>query len=139
MLKLYNDDFIAKWDGFLHDVTLAPLTDLATANENLKDLASANSALKRLLTAVVAETDLARPPDAAAAGRRAAGGISKYLGKLGKLGKLATTGAKFVPTDRRPGARHQRPGRRPTTSSRSRAPSPRSTARRRRSTPRWRR
>ena len=37
MLKLYYDDFIAQWDGFLHDVTLAPLTDLPTANENLKD------------------------------------------------------------------------------------------------------
>ncbi|MFO1209464.1 MAG: type VI secretion system membrane subunit TssM [Amaricoccus sp.] len=97
MLKLYDDDFIAKWDGFLHDVTLAPLTDLATANDNVKDLASPDSSLKRLLTAVVAETDLARPPDPAAQAAPA-GGISKYLGKLGKLGKLATTGAKFVPT-----------------------------------------
>ena len=30
MLKLYYDDFVAQWDGFLHDVTLAPLTDLPT-------------------------------------------------------------------------------------------------------------
>ena len=31
MLKLYYEDFIAQWDGFLRDVTLAPLTDLPTA------------------------------------------------------------------------------------------------------------
>ena len=97
MLKLYTDDFVAQWDGFLHDITLAPLTDLATANENVKDLASADSALKRLLTAVVAETDLARPPDDGAGAAAAPTGVSKYLGKLGKLGKLAKAGAKFVP------------------------------------------
>jgi type VI secretion system protein ImpL len=28
MLKLYYEDFVARWDGFLHDVTLAPLSDL---------------------------------------------------------------------------------------------------------------
>jgi type VI protein secretion system component VasK len=68
MLKLYFDDFIAQWDGFLRDVTLAPLTDqsrpvieqLRGASENLRDLASADSALRRLLTAIVRETNLAR-------------------------------------------------------------------------------
>lgn len=100
MLKLYNDDFIARWEGFLRDVTLAPLTDLATANENLKDLASPDSALKRLLTAVGTETDLARPPDPAAPAAPT-GGLSKYLGKLGKL---AAKGSKFVPTTGGPAA-----------------------------------
>ncbi|TPE49104.1 type VI secretion system membrane subunit TssM [Amaricoccus solimangrovi] len=96
MLKLYYDDYIAQWDGLLHDLTLAPLTDLSTASENLKDLASADSALRRLLTAVVAETDLARPPDPAAE-PAAPTGVSKYLGKLGKLGKAAKTAAKYAP------------------------------------------
>ena len=101
MLKLYYEDFIAQWDGFLRDVTLAPLTDLPTATENLKDLSSADSALKRLLTAVVAETDLARPEDA---GDAAAGGppkgLSKVLGKLGKVGKLAKKGDEVHPRRR---------------------------------------
>ena len=73
MLKLYGDDFIAQWDALLNDLTLAPLTDLATADANLKDLASADSALRRLLTAVVAETDLARPPPAETAAAPEAG------------------------------------------------------------------
>ena len=99
MLKLYYEDFIAQWDGFLHDVTLAPLVDLPTATRNLKDLSSADSALKRLLTEVVAETDLARPEDSgeAAGGGGPPKGLSKVLGKLGKLGKLAKKGAKFIP------------------------------------------
>ncbi len=96
MLKLYYEDYIAQWDGFLRDVTLAPLPDLRTASENLKDLSSVDSALKRLLTAVVAETDLARPE---AAGDAAAvpSGASKLLAKLGKIGKLAKKGAKLIP------------------------------------------
>ena len=96
MLKLYYDDFIAQWDGLLHDLTLAPLTDLASANETLKDLASADSALRRLLTAVVAETDLVRPPDPGAAPVEPSG-VSKYFAKLGKLGKAAKAASKFAP------------------------------------------
>lgn len=103
MLKLYYEDYIAQWDGFLRDVTLAPLPDLRTATENLKDLASADSALRRLLTAVVAETDLARPEEAAGAGAAAPPkGVTALLGKLGKLGKLAKTGAKHIPTAQGP-------------------------------------
>lgn len=96
MLKLYYDDYIAKWDGFLRDVRLAPLKDLPTASANLKDLASADSALKRLVDAVVKETELTRPEDDGSAGS-AVPGAGKILGKLGKLGKLAKAGAKFVP------------------------------------------
>lgn len=61
ILQLYEQDFVAQWDGFLRDLRLAPLTDLQTAAENIKDLSSADSALRTLLTAVVAETDLTRP------------------------------------------------------------------------------
>jgi type VI secretion system protein ImpL len=98
MLKLYYDDFIDHWEGFLRDVTLAPLTDLRVASENLKDLASADSAMRRLLTAVVAETDLARPrPDDGAASGSSAG-AGRLLSKLGRVGKLARQGAAFIPT-----------------------------------------
>lgn len=96
MLKLYYEDYIAQWDGFLRDVSLAPLTDLRTAGENLKDLSSADSALKRLLTAVVAETDLARPEEGGEPAAAPAG-ASKLLAKLGKIGKLAKKGAKLIP------------------------------------------
>ncbi len=98
MLKLYYDDFIAQWDALLRDLTLAPITDLAVASENLKDLANPDSALRRLLTAIAAETDLARPADAAPADGGPPKGTSKVLGKLGKLGKLAKKGLKFAPT-----------------------------------------
>ena len=60
ILKLYYEDFVARWDSLLHDIRLAPLTNLNVASENLKDLSSRDSALKRLLTAVVHETDLTR-------------------------------------------------------------------------------
>ena len=40
ILKLYQDDFIAQWNGFLRDIRLAPITDLPTATANMKDLAS---------------------------------------------------------------------------------------------------
>jgi type VI secretion system protein ImpL len=98
MLKLYYEDFIAQWDAFLRDIVLAPLDNLQVASENLKDLSSADSALKRLLTAVVAETDLARPKEPPAEGGGPPKGASKILGKLGKLGKLAKKGSKLIPT-----------------------------------------
>ncbi|MCA0963387.1 type VI secretion system membrane subunit TssM [Salipiger bermudensis] len=100
VLKLYYDDFIAQWDGFLRDIRLTPISDLEQARQNLKDLASADSALKRLLSAVVSETHLARPEadesgglaDNAAAQREG----TKALSKLGKLGKLVRTGTRIA-------------------------------------------
>ncbi len=96
MLKLYYDDFIAQWDSFLRDVTLAPMPDLVTATANLKDLATADSSLKRLLDAVVAETELTRIEVEAAASGPPPGLINKVLGKLGKLGKLVKKSRKLV-------------------------------------------
>ncbi len=95
ILKLYSDDFIAQWDGFLRDVRLAPITDLGTATANLKDLASPDSTLKRLLTAVVAETDLLFVPPEPEEGADATSGIVKKATKsLGKLGSLVSKGSK---------------------------------------------
>lgn len=98
ILKLYYDDFIAQWDGFLRDIRLTPITDLAEAQRNLKDLSSADSALKRLLESVVAEVDLARPLAEEGGADTAAlqkGGM-KAASKLGKLGKLVKSGAKIA-------------------------------------------
>ena len=95
ILKLYQEDFIAQWDGFLHDIQLAPITDLQIATLNLKDLASPDSALKRLLTSVVEETNLIRviiddpaeaPPGLVAAATK----------RLGKVGKLIKAGSKIA-------------------------------------------
>jgi type VI secretion system protein ImpL len=105
MLKLYFDDFIAQWDGFLRDVTLAPLTDqsrqvieqLRGASENLRDLASADSALRRLLTAIVRETDLVRVEEEAADTAAAPAGASRLLRRLGTVGRLASEGARYIP------------------------------------------
>lgn len=97
MLKLYYEDFIAQWDGFLRDVTLAPLTDLRVASENLRDLASTDSAMKRLLTAVVRETDLTRVEEDAGGGSAVPRGAGRLLSKLGTVGRLAKQGARIIP------------------------------------------
>ncbi|MBX5102695.1 type VI secretion system membrane subunit TssM [Rhizobium lentis] len=96
ILKLYYDDYIAKWDSFMRDVRLAPLADLQTASENLKDLSSADSSMKRLLTAIVRETELTRADDGGG-GQAPPPGASKLLSKLGKIGKLAAKGVKIMP------------------------------------------
>lgn len=98
IMKLYSDDFIAQWDGFLRDIRLAPISDLTVATANLKDLASADSTLKRLLRAVVAETDLTRViveegADDPAVPKGIIGAATK---RLGKLGALATKGSKLI-------------------------------------------
>jgi type VI secretion system protein ImpL len=97
ILKLYSDEFIAQWDGFLRDVRLAPITDLTVATANLKDLASADSSLKRLLRAVVEETDLLAVREEAAEEGADTGGIVKAATKkLGKLGSIISKGSKAV-------------------------------------------
>ncbi len=97
ILKLYGDDFIAQWDGFLRDVRLAPISDLRVATANLKDLASADSTLKRLLRSVVEETDLTRVEEEESGGTEVPKGlIGAATKKLGKVGKLAKKGAKLV-------------------------------------------
>ncbi|MBV0890899.1 type VI secretion system membrane subunit TssM [Paracoccus sp. Z118] len=101
LLSLYEQDFIAKWDGFLRDIRLAPITDLASATGSLKDLSSEDSALNRLLRAVVAETELTRAPaepEADAEGGGPPKGLVNAAAKrLGKVGKLAKKGARLVP------------------------------------------
>ena len=96
MLKLYYDDFIAQWDALLRDITLAPITDIRTANETLNDLAGTDSSLRRLLIAAAAETDLARPADAAADPAAPAPPPS-LLKKVGKAAKWVKAGLEQLP------------------------------------------
>ncbi|GAA0293603.1 type VI secretion system membrane subunit TssM [Rhodovulum strictum] len=94
ILKLYYEDFIATWDGFLRDIRLAPIGDLAVAQANLKDLSSADSALRRLLRAIVAETHLTRPAEPGAAMPPGAMRVAEKT--LGKVGRLASKTVKTV-------------------------------------------
>jgi type VI secretion system protein ImpL len=95
ILKLYQDDFIAQWDGFLRDIRLAPITDLQVATANMKDLASPDSTLRRLVRAVVDEVDLTRViPEAESAVPN--GLLAKATAKLGKVGKLVKAGSKIA-------------------------------------------
>lgn len=97
ILKLYYEDFIAQWDGFLRDVRLTPIADLAQARTNLKDLSSADSALKRILVAVVTETNLTRVDEDGEGGTAAPKGVLKAAqARLGRLGKLAAQGSKIA-------------------------------------------
>ena len=96
--KLYYDDFISQWDGFLRDVRLTPIDDLVQARQNLKDLASADSALKRLLQSVVYETHLARVIEEGEGNTAAKDGALRAASKMGKLGKLIKTGRKIART-----------------------------------------
>lgn len=110
MLKLYYEDFIGTWDGFLRDVRLAPLEELSGALAKLKDLSSADSALKRLLIAAAAETHLTRTEDTDGGGGPSKGTVNKALSKLGKIGKLAKKSQKLVKTSARDGGEEDLPG-----------------------------
>lgn len=96
ILKLYQDDFIAQWNGFLRDIRLAPITDLPTATSNMKDLASPDSTLRRLVRAVVDEVDLTRVIPEEEGSAATEGIAKKAVSKLGKVGKLLKAGSKLA-------------------------------------------
>lgn len=109
ILKLYYEDFIAQWDGFLRDIRLAPIVNLNEARVNLKDLSSADSALKRLLSAVVTETHLTFVDEGGSSSAASAGVLKVAQKKLGKIGKLVKSGTQIAKaggggTQRLPGA-----------------------------------
>ncbi len=95
IMKQYQEEFVAQWDGMLRDIRLTQITDLTVATANLKDLALPDSTLRRLLRAVVDETDLTRviPEDASAV---PAGLVAAASKKLGKVGKLLKAGSKVA-------------------------------------------
>lgn len=96
ILKLYQDDFIAQWNGFLRDIRLAPIADLPTATANMKDLASPDSTLRRLVRAVVDEVDLTRVIPEEEGSAATDGVVKKATAKLGKVGKLLKAGSKLA-------------------------------------------
>lgn len=96
ILKLYQDDFIAQWNGFLRDIRLAPIADLPTATANMKDLASPDSTLRRLVRAVVDEVDLTRVIPEEEGSAATDGVVKKATAKLGKVGKLLKAGNKLA-------------------------------------------
>jgi type VI secretion system protein ImpL len=96
ILKLYQDDFIAQWNGILRDIRLAPITDLPTATANMKDLASPDSTLRRLVRAVVDEVDLTRVIPEEEGNAATEGLAKKAVSKLGKVGKLLKAGSKLA-------------------------------------------
>ena len=96
ILKLYQDDFIAQWNGILRDIRLAPITDLQTATANMKDLASPDSTLRRLVRAVVDEVDLTRVIPEGEGNAATEGLAKKAVSKLGKVGKLLKAGSKLA-------------------------------------------
>ena len=104
ILKLYYEDFIANWDAFLRDITLAPMPDLRTATENLKDLSSDDSAMQRLLIATVAETELNRQDDEGGGASLPPGAVGAATKRLGFLGKLLKRSARYVPAPSGSGA-----------------------------------
>ena len=110
ILKLYYDDFVARWDGFLRDVRLAPIDGLDVALANLKDLSAEDSALRRLLEAVVAETHLTRVEEEGDGEGDAAAPRVKAPKKLGVLRRLAKKGSRLVDLDGGPEADGPPPG-----------------------------
>ncbi len=112
LLKLYEDDAIAAWEGVLRDVTLAPMDTLDQAVEATKALSGPNSPLKLLIQSILAETRLTVPPAAAAGGgaadpatlaQTASQALDKLGGKLGKLSKLLGSRAEAgTPADTAP-------------------------------------
>lgn len=98
ILKLYYEDYIAQWDAFLRDITLAPMNDLRTATENLKDLSSDDSAMQRLLIATVTETELDKQDEDGGGGGVPPGVVGAATKRLGVVGKLFRRTARYVPT-----------------------------------------
>jgi len=74
VLQLYEQDFINHWDQMLGDLTIVPFKNNAEAAEIVGVLSGPTSPFKTLFSAVVAETQLTRPPEEAAVGAMVAPG-----------------------------------------------------------------
>ena len=141
MLKLYYEDFVAQWDGFLHDVTLAPLTDLPTATEQPQ-----GPLQRRFRAEAPADRgggrDRPRPARGQRRGRRRRPAEGPLQGprQARQARQARQEGREVRPRRRgRRAPRHHRPGGVRPLQAAPGARSPRSTASRRRSTPWWRR
>ncbi|MPY87881.1 MAG: type VI secretion system membrane subunit TssM [Luteitalea sp.] len=82
---LYEQDYIATWDGILNDLELVPFTTVSQATDALGKLAGPTSPLRGLLTAVVEQTTLVEPPKKEESSSRAASVKEKLTDRLGGL------------------------------------------------------
>ncbi len=88
VVRLYEADYEAAWDGLLRDLAVTPLRTPAVAAENLFILASSASPIRTLLRAAVPELTLAGT-DAATGDLR----VSALLGVTGAEAATAPLGA----------------------------------------------
>ncbi len=85
LIRLYESEYIATWEGLLFDLRLAPVDTPVAEERQAKALATADSPIYFLLSAVDAESRLTEPPpgrDATAAGRLAE--LTRTLGTIAK-------------------------------------------------------
>ncbi len=61
--EIYEDDYIAHWDGVLKDLDIVPLGSLERAKDALEVLARPTSPLRGFLKAVDEQTFLVKPPE----------------------------------------------------------------------------
>ncbi|MDQ1832421.1 type VI secretion system membrane subunit TssM [Massilia scottii] len=72
VLRLYADDYIARWDALLADITLAPVESVDGAVRAMNALAGSESPLRKLLQAAASQTRLD------GVGRAVAGGAGGF-------------------------------------------------------------
>ncbi|WP_372623346.1 type VI secretion system membrane subunit TssM [Falsiroseomonas sp.] len=110
MLQLHYTHAVAAWDALLKDVTVAPMGTLERAVEVTRALSGPNSPLKLLLAAVLRETSLTVPPQAAqppaegtaTAALRAA--AQSATSRVDRLSRLVRPGGAAAAATETPGA-----------------------------------
>lgn len=85
----YTKNYIAAWRGFLDDIDIRDLRDIADANTVLATLSGAQSPVNRLLTFVADNTDLPFQAGALGGAAQSAGGLAS----AGQAAAGAATGA----------------------------------------------
>ena len=79
---IYEDDYIAYWDGVLKDIDIVPLGTLQRTKEALEILSRPTSPLRNLLKAIDEQTHLVKEQE-----KGAAGTIKGRLGSVFRTGK----------------------------------------------------
>jgi type VI secretion system protein ImpL len=85
VMNLYEDDYIARWDALLADLTLRKASGTQEAAELWGLLAAPTSPLKRLLVLLDAQTNLLKPSDRSEPADKAQKAVAGKLDALGKI------------------------------------------------------
>jgi type VI secretion system protein ImpL len=93
LLNVYEKDYIAFWDGIVHDIETVPLGALANAKQSLAILSGPTSPLRGLLKAIDKHTFLQAPKDPNAA---SAGGVRQRIEDVFKSAAGRVGGAPAV-------------------------------------------